>query len=132
MLYQKTRIERNGRLLKLKEFKKDTERYLTLMDLNKKEIPRRTLYYWISTYGESYKKVSHKKALQFVAQHQRIPTKDEIENLSKEYDEYMQSTKPTYKDYLKYLQEMYNETGLKILFQDELLKNKKTNKDKSF
>ena len=119
MLYQKTWLERNGRLLKMKHFKELAERYLRTLDLNNKEVPRATLYYWIKTYNASYKQISYKQALQFLARHRRKMTREEIEKNNNEYDEYMKSTKRSHKDYLRWLEETYGKEGARILLWGE-------------
>ena len=135
MLHIKAWLERNGCRLRMKEFILYTEQYISATDLNKKEIPRRTLYYWINTYGESYKKISHKKALRFFKRHRRESTQNEIElnNVihSKEYKQDLDRrygiNRLSHKDYLKGLRDIYGVDGAKIILDGEWLKNKKKN-----
>jgi hypothetical protein len=120
MLHQKTLLEQNGRPLKMKHFKGLAERYLRTLDLNNKELPRATLYYWIKTYSGSYKKISYRKALQFLARHRRKMTREEIEKNNNEYVEYMKSTKLSHMDYLRKLEETYGKDGAKILLWGDI------------
>jgi hypothetical protein len=115
MLYQKSLLEENGRPLKMKHFKGLAERYLRTLDLINKEVPRATLYYWLKTYSDSYKKIPYRQTLQFLARHRRKLTREEIEKINDEYDEYMKSTKPSYMDYLQWLEETYGKDGARIL-----------------
>lgn len=115
LLYQKTWLERNGRPFKMKHFKGLAERFLRRLDLNINEVPRATLYYWIKTYRDSYKKIPYGQALQFLARHRRKMTREEIEKINNEYDDYLRSTKRSHKDYLRWLEETYGKDGARIL-----------------
>lgn len=103
MLYKKAWLERNDFILLKSSFKDLTNHFLTLMDFNKKKVPYATVYYWVKAYSESFTKISHKKALQFVRQHTRKLTQKEIEQANKEYEEYMEKKKPAHKYYLRLL-----------------------------
>jgi hypothetical protein len=115
MLYQKTMLEQNGRPLKMRYFKNLAKSFLRTLDLNTKEVPRATLYYWIRTYNDSYKKISYKQTLQFLDRHHRNPTTEENEKNDDEYKEYLKSTKHSHMDYLRWLEETYGKDIARIL-----------------
>jgi len=120
MLHQKTLLEQNGRPLKMKHFKGLAERYLRTLDLNIKEVPRATLYYWIKTYGESYKKIPYRQTLQFLDRHKRELTREENEKNDDEYKEYLISTKRSHMDYLRWLEETYGKDVARILLWGDI------------
>gem|GEM_PF-5958873 len=115
MLHQKTMLEQNGRPLKMRYFKNLAKRHLRTLDLKNKEVPRATLYYWIKTYSDSYKKIPYTQTIQFLARHRRKLTREEKEKNNDEYEEYLKSTKRSHMDYLRWLEETYGKDVARIL-----------------